>query len=205
VDALFTTHQEISQLWTADPWSAGHVFSFPSSRTPGYTAMADPSNLTAGTYTGFYRSLVAKPGVTTDDVVAGTASPTSVSSNRATFVPVSPARLLDTRVGNGLPGALAAGVPGTFQVAGRGGVPANAVGVTGNLTVTGQTGAGYLVVGPAPVSRPTTSTLNFPVGDNRANGVTVALGDGGTLSVTYASSAGRTTQAVFDVTGYFVK
>ncbi len=50
----------------------------------------------------------------------------------------SPARLLDTRIGNGLSGQFSANVPRTFQVGGRGGVPANAVAVTGNLTVTNQ-------------------------------------------------------------------
>ena len=92
-------------------------------------------------------------------------------------------------------------------MAGRGGVPSDAVAVTGNLTVTGQTAPGYLYLGPDPVNDPTTSTLNFPVADNRATGVTVALRAGGTpgsLSVTYvASPAGATTQVLFDVTGYF--
>ena len=59
-------------------------------------------------------------------------------------------------------------------------IPTNAVAVTGNLTVTGQTKAGYIVL--APAAGGATSTLNFPVGDTRANGVTVALGSGGTLN-----------------------
>ena len=50
---------------------------------------------------------------------------------------------------------------------------------------------------------PTTSTLNFPVNDNRANGVTVAIGSGGTLSVTYVADSGATAQMIFDVTGYY--
>jgi hypothetical protein len=64
-------------------------------------------------------------------------------------------------------------------------VPANATAVTGNLTVTNQTAAGYAFLGPIADSNPATSTLNFPLGDSRANGVTVALGAGGTLSATY--------------------
>jgi hypothetical protein len=53
-------------------------------------------------------------------------------------------------------------------------------------------------------NNPTSSTLNFPVGDDRANAVTVALGSGGKLSVTYVGSvAGSSTQVIFDVTGYF--
>ena len=82
-------------------------------------------------------------------------------------------------------------------------MPAGATAVTGNLTVTGQTSNGYLFLGPAAMNDPTSSTLNFPVGDDRANGVTVALG-GGNLSVTFVAPApGPTTQVIFDVTGYF--
>jgi hypothetical protein len=122
----------------------------------------------------------------------------------ATYVAVAPARLLDSRFGNGLTGTFSAGVPRTFQVTGRGGVPSTAVAVTGNLTVTNQTATGAAFVGPVATSAPSTSTLNFPVGDNRANGVTVGLGSGGTLSITYLAPSGATSDFVFDVTGYFL-
>ena len=123
----------------------------------------------------------------------------------STYTALTPARILDTRNGTGLTGALRSKVAKTFQVTGRGGVPANAVAVTGNLTVTGQTAAGYLYLGPVATNTPTSSTLNFPLADARANGVTVALGSGGTLGITYyAASSTATTQAIFDVTGYFV-
>jgi glucose/arabinose dehydrogenase len=122
----------------------------------------------------------------------------------ATYHPLAPTRLLDTRSGNGLSGAFQANHARIFQVTGRGGVPANAVAVTGNLTVTGQTGAGLLFIGPNATNTPTSSTLNFPLGDNRANGVTVALSGTGRLSVTYQAPAGKTAQVIFDVTGYFV-
>jgi hypothetical protein len=85
------------------------------------------------------------------------------------------------------------------------GVPSTATAVTGNLTVTGQTSSGYLFIGPVATNNPTSSTLNFPTGDDRANAVTVALGAGGTLSITFvAPSNGPSAQAIFDVTGYFV-
>ncbi len=122
----------------------------------------------------------------------------------ATYVPLAPARLLDSRVGNGLAGQFNANSPRTFQVSGRGGVPANAVAVTGNFTVTNQTAAGAAFLGPSATASPSTSTLNFPVGDSRANGVTLALGSGGSLSATYLAPAGHRTDFVFDVTGYFV-
>jgi spore germination protein YaaH len=122
-----------------------------------------------------------------------------------TYVPLTPARILDTRVGNGLSNVFSSHVARTLAVTNRGGVPANAIAVTGNLTVTGQTSSGYLYVGPSATNNPTSSTLNFPVGDDRANGVTVALGSGGTLGVTFvAPSPGPTTHVIFDVTGYFV-
>jgi hypothetical protein len=123
----------------------------------------------------------------------------------ATYVPLSPARVLDTRVGTGLSGPFTNHAARTFQVTGNGGVPANATAVTGNLTVTGQTSSGYLFIGPVANNNPTSSTLNFPVGDDRANAVTVALGTGGTLSVTYVgANNSQSAQVIFDVSGYFV-
>ena len=65
--------------------------------------------------------------------------------------------------------------------------------------------AGFVALTPSPTNSPTTSTLNFPLGDNRANGVTVALSGTGSLSATYMGSVGgATTDLLFDVTGYFV-
>jgi uncharacterized membrane protein YoaK (UPF0700 family) len=124
----------------------------------------------------------------------------------ATYHALTPARVLDSRDGYaiGLAGAFSSHVARTFAVAGHGGVPANATAVTGNLTVTSQTAAGFLYVGPVAMNNPTSSTLNFPVGDDRANAVTVALGAGGSLSATYAApTVGQTAQVIFDVTGYF--
>ena len=143
-----------------------------------------------------------KPAGTTDFVFDVTGYFSS-SQSGATYVPLTPARLLDSRFGNGLSGKFAANAPRTFQVSGRGGVPGNAVAVTGNFTVTNQTAAGAAFLGPNSTASPSTSTINFPVGDNRANGVTLALGSGGSLSATYMASSG-TTDMVFDVTGYFV-
>ena len=129
------------------------------------------------------------------------------NASGATYVALDPARLLDTRYGTGLAGPFVANVPRTFQVTGRGGVPANAVAVTGILTASREATGGYVALGPVATATPSTSTLNFPKGDDRANAVTVALGAGGTpgsLSVTYvASPSTATTQVIFDVTGYF--
>jgi hypothetical protein len=120
----------------------------------------------------------------------------------ATYHAITPTRVLDTRNGTGgLSGPFTNHAARTFTV---GGVPAGATAVTGNLTVTGQTSSGYLFIGPVAANNPTSSTINFPVGDDRADAVTVQLGSGGTLSITFvAPSNGPTVQAIFDVTGYF--
>ena len=122
----------------------------------------------------------------------------------STYVALPPTRLLDTRVGNGLAGAFGANVPRAFVVGGRGGIPANAVAVTGNLTVTGATRGGYVSLTPTSQVNPPTSTINFPAGDTRANGVTVTLAPDGTLAAVYKAPSGATVQLIFDVTGYYV-
>ena len=122
----------------------------------------------------------------------------------ATYVSLTPARILDSRNGTGLSGTFTSTVPRSLQVTGVGGVPSGAIAVTGNLTVTNQTSAGYAALTTVSTPVPSTSTLNFPVGDNRANGVTAPLGSGGVLWITYVGSVGgATTDLLFDVTGYF--
>ncbi|MGZ6314377.1 MAG: hypothetical protein ACXWNI_01965, partial [Candidatus Limnocylindrales bacterium] len=124
----------------------------------------------------------------------------------AAFVPLTPTRILDSRNGTGgITGPIAEHTAMSFQVTGAGSVPANASAVTGNLTVTGQSSNGYLFLGPVGVNNPTSSTLNFPVADDRANAVTVGVDGAGKLWVTFvAPTAAKTAYVVFDVGGYFV-
>jgi hypothetical protein len=119
------------------------------------------------------------------------------------YTSLDPVRLLDTRSGNGHTGKLSAGTPMTFLVSGRGGVPIGAVAVTGNLTSTGSSAGWAVYLGPDPVAAPTSSSLNFTAGQVRANSLTVGLSATGTLSATYLSTTGNTTDLVFDVTGYY--
>ena len=128
----------------------------------------------------------------------------TVDAPDTTYRTVNPVRLLDTR--SALPAGVAklrSGTPIGFQVAGRGGIPANAVGVTGNLTVTGQTAAGSVTLGPVVGPAPGTSTITAAKGDTLANGVVVPLDRSGRLEAVYNGSAGSTTQLLLDVTGYF--
>ncbi len=101
----------------------------------------------------------------------------------ATYHTITPNRIVDLRIAQGISSKLIATKPRTFQVTGLSSdpslnIPTGAVAVTGNLTVTGQTSAGYLSLTPVATSTPNTSTLNFPLGDTRANGVTAPLGIG---------------------------
>ena len=121
-----------------------------------------------------------------------------------TYVPIAPARVLDSRIGNGLSGKFTANTARTWQVAGRAGIPANAVAVTGNLTVTQQESAGFFAVTPTATNTPPSSSLNFPLGENRANNLTVPLSATGTLSAVYKAGTGRKSHLVFDVTGYYL-
>jgi len=123
------------------------------------------------------------------------------------FVPLDPTRVVDTR--NGLPfkGPVLRATPATIAIVGHGGVPVSATGISANLTVTEQTYKGYLTVAPHLVAGvvPPISTINFPTGDNRANGFYVRLYQDGSLAVDYeAGRAGSTTQFIIDITGYFL-
>ncbi len=126
------------------------------------------------------------------------------SPSGTTFVPVSPTRIVDSRIKLQLSAPLVAGKIASFTVAGLAGVPLNAVAVTGNVTVTGSTGRGYVTLAPTIAAGVLpTSTLNFTTGSTRANNVTVQL-SGGKLAVEYAGTSRTTTQLIFDVTGYFL-
>ena len=47
------------------------------------------------------------------------------------------------------------------------------------------------------------STINFPVGDTRANGITVPLDANDDVHLVYKAPSGATTHLILDLTGYF--
>ncbi len=65
--ALFTTDQRLVDLWRNQPNYHGNEFSFASTRTSGKTALMDPDTSTSG----YYRSMVGNPNVTTTQVLSG--------------------------------------------------------------------------------------------------------------------------------------
>jgi hypothetical protein len=122
----------------------------------------------------------------------------------ATFFGIDASRVLDSRVANGLAGAF--GTKCRARAArrpARGAVPLDAVAVTGSLTVVGPTGAGWVIVGPGGSPLGSTSSINVPRGDIRANGFTSRTGGSGVLSMVYVGPKGHAANVILDVTGYF--
>jgi sugar lactone lactonase YvrE len=126
-------------------------------------------------------------------------------SGQGQYVDLTPARVLDTRVGTGLNGLFSSGSPRTFNVWGVGGIPTSAIAVTGNLTVTGQNRGGYASLTTTPDGTPSTSTVNFPKSDTRANGIVIKLSPTGALAAVVGNGPGGKAHLIFDVTGYFVQ
>jgi hypothetical protein len=134
-------------------------------------------------------------------------SPTGLSISAAPggeFVPLAPARVLDTRVGVGSGQApLGPGAHLDLQVTGAGGVPAAGVAaVVMNLTGTNTTAAGYLTAWPTGQPMQTTSNLNFVGGQSVPNLAVIPVGAGGKVSI--FNFAGNT-DVIGDVVGYYTE
>lgn len=121
-----------------------------------------------------------------------------------TLHPLTPCRVLDTRVGSGALGgpALLPNATRSFAVAGACSIPANAVAISANLTVTNVGGSGELVVFPSDVSRPNASAVSFRAGRTRANNAIVYLSETTTTFSVYNSCV-ASVDFILDVNGYF--
>ncbi len=211
-------------------WTRSSTTRYPSSYT-AYQARSDPDNSLSipallksgvnpafsgnnrwGGYTGVAQDPQVPNAVWQGNLYSGGGSTwktyiSQLQTGGSSYVPIPPVRVLDTRPGFqiGLSGAFQANTPRTFQVGGGAfGIPSNAIAVTGNVTVANQTGAGYLSVTPTSVVNPMSSTVNFPLGDTRANNLTVPLAPNGKLAAVYKAQAGKTTHLIVDITGYFL-
>lgn len=113
------------------------------------------------------------------------------------FVPVTPARLLDTRQTFG---SLGPRSELDVTVTGRAGIPADARAVALNVTTVNSASTTFLRVYPAGQAVPAASALNSD--QNRTTGSGIVVGVGGEGKVRLANNAGST-HVVVDVTGYF--
>jgi sortase (surface protein transpeptidase) len=126
----------------------------------------------------------------------------SFITGSSAFQAVPPSRLADTRADQGAFGFTRIdGSVVRVQVAGRGGVPANATAAVLNITGVNTTAAGYVTVYPSGTDLPTASNVNFDgAGQVIANMVTVKLGAGGAVDV-YMQ---RPMDVAVDVSGAYV-
>ena len=134
------------------------------------------------------------------DVVGWYSTAFPVPTTAGLFNAVHPARIADTRSGQGAvtPGP-GASVP--IQVTGLGGVPATGVSaVVLNVTATGGSSRTYVTVYPTGSPRPATSNLNVDARQTLPNRVIVAVGAGGKVSLFNALG---TQPLVVDVSGYY--
>ncbi|MCU1395085.1 MAG: hypothetical protein JWM34_3513 [Ilumatobacteraceae bacterium] len=126
----------------------------------------------------------------------------TVSTAPSYYVPLTPARLLDTR--NGIGGNIWPIDTDSFTelpVTGVGGVPlAGVTAVVMNITATNATGDGYITAWPSGEPRPLVSNINFVPGQTVPNLVTVKVGANGRVNL--YNSAGHT-DLIADVAGYY--
>jgi hypothetical protein len=137
---------------------------------------------------------------TTPDQPTGPTPPPDPIDDR--YHPVSPERLLDTRLGIGAPtGTLPAGQTLQLQVTGTGttNVPADATAAVLNITVTQAADDGYATIYPCDQPRPTASNLNYTAGQTIPNLVIAKLAADGTVCL-YTDA---TVHLIADINGWY--
>jgi hypothetical protein len=170
--------------------------------TPGKTV---PNRVVVPTGSGGKVSLYNSAG-STDVVVDVNGYVTDSTAGGARFLPLGPARILDTRNGTGgFSRPIGANSAIAVAVAGQGGVPAMTASmppqaVVLNVTVTDTSALSFLTVWPDGLSRPLASDLNWTAGVTVPNLVVVKLGPDGKIDL-YNSSG--STDVVIDVVGWF--
>jgi hypothetical protein len=120
------------------------------------------------------------------------------------FVPTTPCRVVDTRLGTGsfAGPALIAGATRTFNLPQSGcGIPPTAVAYSLNVTAAPlPQSLRWMTIWPAGTPMPSVSTLNTTGGLIKANATITAAGTNGGISV-YSTDAA---QLMLDINGYFV-
>jgi serine protease len=157
----------------------------------------------AGGQVTFYNA-IGRTDVVVD--LEGYFAPETVGSTAGSFVPLTPARIADTRTGSGYPNAGAPMSPSStlnVQVTGAaaGEVPSSGVAAALlNVTVTDTTAPSFLTVYPEGSTAPLASNLNWVDRTTVPNRVVVKVGPSG--EITLFNDAGSA-DVVIDVDGYF--
>ena len=138
--------------------------------------------------------------------IAGAVRPAlAAETTHATYMPLEPARILDTRTGvgrGGIAGPLPNGGSVELTVTGSAGVPATGVeAVALNVTATNGTALNsYLTVFPTGTIRPLASNLNFTMGKTVPNLVMARVGANGKVTI-YNNSG--TADVIADIQGWY--
>lgn len=188
------------------PEGIGHIRTFPCGQLPN----ASTTNYEAGqtiansTFVPLSEngSVCVFASTTTDIVV----DMTGFSGPQSSLSPIGPLRLMDTRpssetidMSDAGVGSLPARSSYRLQVAGRAGVPDDAVAAVLNITSFAPASGGYFTVYPCD-TRPEASNLNVEQHTIIANAVFAPLGPGGSVCVYTSAKSGL----IVDVTGYGV-
>ncbi|MGW7432110.1 hypothetical protein ACWGIN_21485 [Streptomyces sp. NPDC054861] len=125
----------------------------------------------------------------------------SLTSDRGTYVPITPTRIMDTRSGLGVPqGKLGAGGWARLKVAGAAGLPSLTVAsVVLNVTATNPTASSFVSVYPDGTPVTSASNLNFKAGRTVSNLVKVPVVNG---YVDFYNKSGEV-DLVADIAGYY--
>jgi hypothetical protein len=176
--------------------------------------------LAAGVAVGVTTAVAAgqtQPRAATNTVATtALAPPTYQPDSEAKFVPITPCRIVDTRIGTGTNGTPFANlntrtyyVGGTFGFAPQGGVsggcgvPVGAVSVSAIITAVGPSHPGYLRVWSNGSTEPNSTILNYAT-VSTGTGFTATINAGSAYSMKVRNYGGPT-EVVIDILGYSVK
>jgi alpha-tubulin suppressor-like RCC1 family protein len=196
----------VLNLTATNPTGTGFLTAFPcGSDRPlasnlNYRSGRTVANVTVATVGTGGKVCLYNEGASTDLIVDGD----RFHGTGAAFVPLTPARLVDTRSDgvtvDGQSAALGPRTNGTtteITVAGRGGVASNAKAAALNITTANATGLGFLTVFPCGGERPLASNVSYAAGAPIANVTVAALGAGGKTCI---YSEGGDVDVIVDVT-----
>jgi hypothetical protein len=204
----------VLNVTATNPSTTGFLTVFPTGvATPNASSLnfkagdTVPNRVMVGVGTGGKVSIFNPAGTT--DVVAdvnGWFTDSTPGGTGSWFRPVTPTRILDSRVGTGgfvTPWGPASGR--VVGVAGFGGVPPMTdpnppTAVVANLTVTNTTAASTLTAWPDGAALPTTSDVNWPQAGTVPNPVIVQVGPSGNVDLHNAAGC---TDVIVDVVGWF--
>lgn len=133
--------------------------------------------------------------------VMATPSAAHATDAGSTFIPLSPARVLDTRLSGP---AVGSNTFRTLNIAGTGGIPSDTSKVTSvvvNLTVVNPTQSSFLTVYAADAGRPPTANVDFATGATMANMVITSV-SAATGAIDIYNHFG-TVDVLVDVAGYY--